>query len=314
MTEPKHILVVIDPTAKKHPALERAAWLAKRLPAKLELFICDYDTHLSQSQLFDSASLAKARASLMENHLKRLRALAEPLAAEQLDVSVDARWEKPLHDGIVRKTLDAGAAIVVKDTHYHSVLKRSIFSNTDWNLIRNCPADLWLVKPQDLKTPPRFLAAVDPLHERDKPAELDHRILRTAKSLSAAVGGELDVFHAFDVAPVLAVSTDSLTMPISLPIAELTESMHNEHSAAVRALAAAHSIPEERLHVRQGGARELLVTLTDELGTDVVVMGAVSRSGLKRLFLGNTAEEVLDKLPCDLVIVKPAGFEAALPS
>jgi universal stress protein E len=41
-------------------------------------------------------------------------------------------------------------------------------------------------------------------------------------------------------------------------------------------------------------------------------MGAVSRSGLKRLFLGNTAEEVLDKLSCDVLIVKPPGFAPTL--
>ena len=42
-------------------------------------------------------------------------------------------------------------------------------------------------------------------------------------------------------------------------------------------------------------------------------MGAVSRRGLKRLFLGNTADDVLDKLPCDLFIVKPADFETSVP-
>ena len=53
--------------------------------------------------------------------------------------------------------------------------------------------------------------------------------------------------------------------------------------------------------------------LNDELHADVVVMGAVSRRGLKRLFVGNTAEDVLDKLPCDLLIVKAAGFETSVP-
>jgi universal stress protein E len=37
----------------------------------------------------------------------------------------------------------------------------------------------------------------------------------------------------------------------------------------------------------------------------LVVMGAISRSGLKRIFIGNTAEQVLDSLRCDLLIVKP---------
>jgi universal stress protein E len=40
-----------------------------------------------------------------------------------------------------------------------------------------------------------------------------------------------------------------------------------------------------------------------------MVMGAVSRSGLDRIFLGSTAERVLDRLPCDLLIVKPKGFQ-----
>jgi universal stress protein E len=64
--------------------------------------------------------------------------------------------------------------------------------------------------------------------------------------------------------------------------------------------------------VHEGSTRERVVWLTDELHADVVVMGAVSRRGLTRLFLGNTAEEVIDKLPCDLLIVKPAGFETSV--
>jgi nucleotide-binding universal stress UspA family protein len=34
-------------------------------------------------------------------------------------------------------------------------------------------------------------------------------------------------------------------------------------------------------------------------------MGAMSRSGLKRIFIGNTAEQVLDSLQSDVLIVKP---------
>jgi len=39
-------------------------------------------------------------------------------------------------------------------------------------------------------------------------------------------------------------------------------------------------------------------------------MGAISRSGIKRLVLGNVAEQVLDALPCDVLVVKPANFKA----
>jgi hypothetical protein len=34
----------------------------------------------------------------------------------------------------------------------------------------------------------------------------------------------------------------------------------------------------------------------------------VSHSGLKRMLIGNTAERVLNDLPCDVLVVKPAHF------
>jgi len=309
MTKSKRVvLVVVDPTASAHPAIERAAWLARHEPADIELFISDYTPQLAQSRSDWSAE--EARTTAIDRHRRRLEQLAAPLRAENLDVDVDARWDYPLHDSIVRKAVDAGADLVIKDTHYHSVLKRSIFSNTDWSLIRNCGATLWLVKPRPPGQRPCFVAAVDPLHQRDKPAELDHRILTTARTLGDSLNGEVHAFHAFDVAAAIAVSTDAMSMPIALPLNELADAMRAEHTDAVAHLCKQHDVPPERTHVHQGGTRQLLLTLTEQLRADAVVMGAVSRSGLKGLFLGNTAEDVLDRLHCDLIIVKPEAFKA----
>jgi universal stress protein E len=309
----KTLLVVVDPTASFHPAIERAAWLARRTGARIELFISDYEPRLADTRSHEAAA-EEARAAVVARHRQRLEQLAEPLSAQGINVSIDARWDYPLHDSIVRKSVDVGADLVIKDTHFHSVLKRSIFSNTDWTLIRNCAATLWLVKPRQPGLHPCFVAAVDPLHERDKPADLDQRILATSRDLTRALGGDLHVFHAFDITAALAVSTDSMTMPIALPMRELADAMRSAHTSAVGELCKKHDIPPARTHVHQGSTRELLMTLTDQLRADAVVMGAVSRSGLKGLFIGNTAEDVLDRLHCDLVIVKPADFTPVLPS
>jgi universal stress protein E len=313
MSDHKRVLVVVDPTASFHPAIERAAWLARHTPAHIELFISDYAPQLADSRSHGVAA-TEARNALVERHRRRLEQLAAPLRGVGLAVEIDARWDYPLHDSIVRKAEESAADLVIKDTHYHSVLKRSIFSNTDWNLIRNCAATLWLVKPRPPGQKPCFVAAIDPLHERDKPASLDDRILTTAKGLSAALGGEVHVFHAFDVAAAIAVSTDAMTMPIALPINELADAMRAEHTEAVERLCKEHGVPSDHTHVHQGGTRQLLLTLTEQLRADAVVMGALSRSGLTGLFIGNTAEDVLDRLHCDLIIVKPEGFAAVLPS
>ena len=312
MSSHKRVLVVVDPTASFHPSIERAAWLARQTAARLELFVSDYSAQLGDKRAHDPAA-TEARAAVIERHRKRLEQLAEPLRSGGLAVEIDARWDYPLHDSIVRKAQDSAADFVLKDTHYHSVLKRSIFSNTDWNLIRNCAGTLWLVKPRPPGQRPCFVAAVDPLHERDKPADLDNRIVATAKELAGALGGEVHAFHAFDVTTAIAMSTDAMTMPIALPINELADALRAEHTEAVERLCTEHGIPPERTHVHQGGTRDGLLALTDQLRADAVVMGALSRSGLKGLFLGNTAEDVLDRLHCDLIIVKPAGFVAVLP-
>jgi universal stress protein E len=313
VTNQQRVLVVVDPTASFHPALERAAWLARCAPVRIELFISDYAPQLADSRSHGAAA-TQGRAAVLERHRGRLEQLAAPLRAGGAAVDVDVRWDYPLHDSIVRKAQDSGADLVVKDTHYHSVLKRSIFSNTDWSLIRNCAATLWLVKPRPPGQKPCFIAAVDPLHERDKPADLDQRILAMGNDLSRTLGGELHVFHAFDVTAAIAVSTDAMTMPIALPINEFADAMRAEHTEAVERLCKKHRVPAERTHIHQGGTRQLLLTLTEQLRADAVVMGAISRSGLKGLFLGNTAEDVLDRLHCDLIIVKPEGFTAVLPS
>jgi universal stress protein E len=309
MTNVNRILVVIDPTASSQPAFERGLWLAKRLSAALELTICAYHGGFADQDPSSQATLETVLATVLDEQRRALRELAARAVADGLSVNIDARWDyPPLHDAIIRKALNCGADLVLKDTHYHSVLKRSVFSNTDWNLIRACPTNLWLVKPRLPGVPFRILAAVDPLHQHDKPAELDHRLLSTATNLCTALAGDLHVLHAFDVAPMTSFSMGPMTRPV-IPSQVLTDLLEKRHAEALHTLTDAHGIERNKVHLERGETRSLLVELTDSLRADVVVMGAVSRSGLKRLFLGSTAEAVLDKLNCDVLVVKPNRFE-----
>src|SRR5437660_10382767 len=84
MTEFQRIVVVIDPTAATQPGLDRGTRLARQLRAKLELFICDYDSSLMESRALDAGAIAKARAARLDAHLRRLRELAAPLTAAGL--------------------------------------------------------------------------------------------------------------------------------------------------------------------------------------------------------------------------------------
>jgi universal stress protein E len=68
------------------------------------------------------------------------------------------------------------------------------------------------------------------------------------------------------------------------------------------------TIPALRRHLVRGDPAAAIPATARKTRSAIVVIGAVSRSALKRLFIGNTAERVMDELRCDLLVVKPAKF------
>jgi len=301
----KKILVVVDPTASEHPCVDHAAWLAECVSADLELFICDYDPNIAAgrtSTVWVNQDPNETRNNLMAILRDKLERQAGTLRKRHLNVTVDVAWDHPLVDGIVRKVLASKPWLVVKDTHHHGVLKRTILSNTDWGLIRDCPAPLYLVQPTAVREKPKVFAAIDPLHEHDKPADLDHQIFRLAKTLADGSGGELHAVHTYAL-PV------PMGGPEAAPSADLLQAVEQEHRQAMLDFLAVHELPKGHAHLLEGAPQDRLPDVVEQEGVDVMVMGAVSRSGLKRIFIGSTAERVLDRLACDVVIVKPAGFE-----
>ena len=58
----------------------------------------------------------------------------------------------------------------------------------------------------------------------------------------------------------------------------------------------------------QGAPLDAIPRVAQEIHSGLVVMGAISRSGLKRVFIGNTAERVLSKLRCSVLTLKPDHF------
>ncbi len=302
------LLCVIDPTVDAQPALERAAWLGSRTSATLELLVCYYDEFLAGSRFIDSAALEEARREVLDSQKRRLEELAEPLRSKGLTVRTAALWGHPLHEAIVRHAAAINADIVFKDTHRHSAVYRALFTLTDWSLIRTCASPLWLVKPVPLAEKPVFIAAIDPMNANDKPAALDDRILATCKALGRATGGQVHAFHSYDPSIAVSSATANAYIPVSLPLDEIEKEMRAQHGGRFRELTEFHDIDPANTHLLAGRTHEELPALAARLGASLVIMGAVARNRLKRVFIGATAERTLERLPCDLLIVKPDWF------
>jgi universal stress protein E len=92
------------------------------------------------------------------------------------------------------------------------------------------------------------------------------------------------------------------------------QNLHDEVVAReIARLAERVKIPARRRHVQMGDIADVLPKVVRKTRAAVVVMGAVSRSALRRFFIGNAAERVLDELTCDVLVVKNRGAAAGKP-
>ena len=292
------ILVVVDPfTEQEQPVLSRAAWLAERFGAHVELFACDYDAEIDSGRVATvSIPTSGMREQLMLRHRRQLESFAAALRGRRLQVTVNVAWDYPPDEAIVRHVIATRPWLVAKDTHHHTILQRTLLSNTDWNLIRDCPVPLLLVKPREVGPHPTILAAIDPVQEHDKPAQLDDAIYKFASALCERTGGALHMTHAI-----------STPLGVQLP-PNVQAIVADEHRRALDAFLMEHPVRAENLHVHEGLAHQCLQHVAVSQDADFVVMGAVVRRGIKKVLIGSTAARVLDRLPCDLVIIKPATF------
>jgi universal stress protein E len=307
------ILVVADPTkgsdVSAQHALRRGADLARQLNAELKVVaVCDYNDYLRGRRLLNLGGLESAWRDHSASKYAWLEGIVKAAGVSGLRVTAEVTWDRPLHEGITRQVLRYQPDLVLKDTHHHAALQRALFTNTDWHLIRECPAPLMLVRTDAWAGASGILAAVDPVHEKDKPAALDRKILDTASFMAQALGRELHVLHVIE--PIEAmVSLEEGYVPNALVVEEISRKLRDEHETAMHSLLMERHLPYGRVHLRRGSVQGELIAAARELPAALVVMGAVARTGLKRVFLGSTAERVLESIPCDVLIVKPDGFE-----
>jgi universal stress protein E len=308
----RRILVAIkDPTARSLPAVHKAAQIAKGLKAQLTLFH-DIATPLyAEAWHGREVDVRSWQREVQTARREQLEKLAARIRKHGIDVDVAADWDYPPSEAIIRKAQRISADLVVIENHHGSGRHpaRWLLSYTDWELLRTCPMPVLLVKNRRLYHRPRVLAAIDPSHVFAKSANLDKQILRAGAQLVHALHGELHALHAY--LPVLPVAP---AMPDG-PMTDMVDNGALERSAR-RQLARAvdgFDVKPSHCHLVEGRPNDAIPRTAKRERSAIVAMGVVSRSGLKRFFIGNTAEHVMDAVTADILVVKSADFTSRVP-
>ncbi len=299
------ILVVLDAEYASDFGLDRiidkVRRLAQGLKAPVELFCCGYSASLISSYLFDHEAGLHARRAFVRGIEKHLEQLAKPLRAKGIAVTTDAVWHSDLEIAVHNQVDRYGASLVVKACRRHHGLGAYLFGHADWQLIRHTAIPLLMLHPTCWPGVPQMMVAVDARHPVDEPGCPDRRLVTRAKMIGDYLGAEYTLFHAYNPLPMSVIFDDTLIMNYG----DFRDKEAERHRGALQNIAEAtfpdKSIPQ--LCLAEGELQQTLSERVEDKGIDIVVMGVESKSILDRVFIGSSAEQVLDHLSCDLLAI-----------
>lgn len=294
-------LMLAVPTVEMLPTqvLDRVGRIARGLQADVELFACVYDPAAVQPGRHAQAVDAVITSNVEDLH-RRLERLADTLRGQGVRVHCSVRWDHPMYEAVVRHAARHNVDLLITPARGFGDIGPRTLHYREARLIETCPCPLLLLKTPQVYSEGCVVGAVDPLHAYEFPQELDEQIVGAAKMMSYALANApIRLYHA---------DANSANGGAQEGAGDRKELLLKQ----VRDIAERHNIELENVDIESGAVERSLPAFTRAAHADVLVIGAFSRRYRERPLLGHTAEQILDAVDCDVLVVKPAGFVASV--
>ena len=291
-----NILIVIDPEESNYTALERI----KEIPATADV---DYKVDL----YFDAAPVTARKAnsnSLRESIAAKQAAidkLVTPYKEMGYRITTSVIQIHRLYEDIIKSARDYKADFVFKSVRQHAPLKRMFYTSTDWNLIRMCPTALLLVRDQGTVRGKPVIASVNIDDEDPEHQELNRIVLAQANALAEVLGAKVHLIYAYGPAVVMGDGADPMAYQIA-------KDKHDAEFKKAKALASVNNVLASNTKLREGTPATIVTEYGEEISAGIIVLGTVARNGASGLFIGNTAESMLEKTHRDMFVIKLKSF------
>ncbi|CAB9494079.1 universal stress protein UspE [Alteromonas macleodii] len=305
MIECKRILAVVDAERDNQPALSRAYELASKTGATVTAMMVVYDLSYDMTTMLSPDERESMRDAVTKEHAKWLSAQLKEQGFSETDIVVE--WNNRAYESIIYYALNNQIDLVVKATKKHDDLASVIFTPTDWHLMRKCPRPVLLVKEHDWPEGGEIIAAVNVGSEDDEHAALNDKLTLIANDYASLLKGNVNLVNSYPSTP--------LNIAIEVPEFDpdtYHDAVKNHHMKEMRSHALKYGIPDNKCVVKEGLPEKVIPQVAKTLDAELVVIGTVGRVGISAALIGNTAEHVIDELNCDVLAIKPDGFESPI--
>ena len=184
------------------------------------------------------------------------------------------------------------------------------FKGIEMELLRKCPCPVLLTHPISRpRNQIKVAVAVDPASLTPEGHELSLGLLEISRSYADRCSGELQIISCWDYGIENALSQNPWMTMESEIVDEIMRDYRNESRTALDNLIQQAKISGKmQVHHVRGSAEKVIPDWIEENSIDILVMGTVARKGIEGFVFGNTAENVVQKLGCSLLTLKPNGF------
>jgi len=271
----KRILVILDSGEHSGKALHRAHLIAERMGCELELL------WVGKSEPW--TGLAQDLTALKNSAVR----FTQEVVTKDLIDSVLERWQQD-HFALLVKGCDPR----------HN--NRRLLAPRDWQLLRETPCPVLLVKQDQHWADGRILAAVNTITHNSQLRAHNQSILMLAGFIAHSLNAPLHT----------AVATP-LAMQGVEPEMQSQVLIDQRAQRCAEKMLSEMNLPVAQLHVGEGPPEHWIPHVSKEIDASLVVMGTHARKGMSAALLGNTAERILDRLNTDILVLR-AGIDQSL--
>lgn len=271
----KRILVILDSGEHSPKALHRAQLIAERMGCELELlWVGKSEPWTGLTRLLADIKVSKVRFT------------QEVVTSDAVD-SVMERWQQD-HFALLVKGCDPR----------HN--NRRLLAPRDWQLLRETPCPVLLVKQDKHWADGRILAAVNTItHNSDLRAH-NQSILMMAGFIA----------HSLSV-PLHGVVATPPAMQGAEPEMQSQVLIDQRAQRCAEKVLSEMNLQVTQLHIGEGPPEHWIPHVSKEIDASLVVMGTHARKGMSAALLGNTAERILDRLNTDILVLR-TGIDQSL--
>jgi universal stress protein E len=301
----KNILVAVDTRLQDYPALQWAVRLAEHNQAKLK--IVDVVPEFSWIARMTMPDSEHAKKVISDEKRQRLEAIAAPLREQGFDITTKVLFGKTSIE-IMREVLSSSHDLVLRVTKGAHSHRTGFFGTTSMSLLRTCPCAVWLVRQDRIPQFARVLAAVDPAPKDVAQETMSRTIMDLGRSIADFEHGQLHIAHTWELFD--SNTDDSWSIPGRFE--EAKRAVGSAVNAVMDDFLAPYGIDHrsDGVHLihAEAGPGNAIAELARQHDIDVVVMGTLARAGVSGALMGNTAEQVIDRVECSVLTIKPNGF------